>query len=60
MLKANSLLLGQSVGAMVLSGTIEYVKCILRKYGYPPDLQEKATDTVLEQAEVLSGVWVVA
>ena len=28
---------------------------ILRKYGYPPDKQEKATRTVLEQAEALSG-----
>ncbi len=30
------------------------VKRILRKYGYPPDKQEKATPTVLEQAEQLS------
>src|SRR5206468_2888241 len=29
------------------------VKRILRKYGYPPDKQEKATATVLQQAEVL-------
>lgn len=29
------------------------VKRILRKYGYPPDKQEKATQTILEQAEVL-------
>jgi len=36
------------------------VKRILRKYGYPPDKQEKATQTVLEQAEVLSEGWVVA
>ncbi len=35
-----------------------YVKRILRKYGYPPDKQEKATQTVLEQAEVLSAEWV--
>jgi type I restriction enzyme R subunit len=34
------------------------VKRILRKYGYPPDKQEKATQLVLEQAEVLSGTWV--
>jgi type I restriction enzyme, R subunit len=27
------------------------VKRILRKYGYPADMQEKATQTVLEQAE---------
>ena len=33
------------------------VKRILRKYGYPPDKQEKATRTVLEQAEVLSAEW---
>lgn len=35
------------------------VKRILRKYGYPPDKQEKATQTVLEQAEVLAGEWVI-
>ena len=33
------------------------VKRILRKYGYPPDKQEHATRTVLEQAEVLSAIW---
>jgi type I restriction enzyme R subunit len=33
------------------------VKRILRKYGYPPDLQEKATQTVLEQAELFSEGW---
>jgi type I restriction enzyme R subunit len=33
------------------------VKRILRKHGYPPDKQEKATETVLEQAELLSDVW---
>ena len=36
------------------------VKRILRKYGYPPDKQEKATQTVLEQAEVLSEEWAAA
>ena len=33
------------------------VKRLLRKYGYPPDKQEKATLTVLEQAELLCGDW---
>ena len=33
------------------------VKRILRKYDYPPDKQEKATQTVLEQAELLCGDW---
>ncbi len=36
------------------------VKRILRKYGYPPDKQEQATQTVLEQAEVLSQEWAIA
>ena len=35
------------------------VKRVLRKHGYPPDKQEKATRTVLEQAEALSGEWAV-
>ncbi|MDE2088844.1 MAG: DUF3387 domain-containing protein, partial [Gammaproteobacteria bacterium] len=35
------------------------VKRILRKYGYPPDKQEKATRTVLEQAALLSEAWAV-
>lgn len=33
------------------------VKRILRKYGYPPDKQEKATQTVLEQAALLADGW---
>ena len=36
------------------------MKGILRKYSYPPDKQEKATQTVLEQAEVLSEAWALA
>lgn len=30
---------------------------VLRKYGYPPDKQEKETQTVLWQAELLSEGW---
>jgi type I restriction enzyme R subunit len=33
------------------------VKRLLRKYGYPPDKQESATQTVLEQAEVICKDW---
>jgi type I restriction enzyme R subunit len=33
------------------------VKKILKKYGYPPDKQEKATQTVLEQAKLLCKDW---
>jgi type I restriction enzyme R subunit len=35
------------------------VKRILRKYGYPPDLQDAAVQNVLAQAEVLSAAWAV-
>ena len=34
------------------------VKRILRKHGYPPDLQDAAVQTVLRQAEALSAAWV--
>ena len=33
------------------------VKRVLRKHGYPPDKQEKATATMLEQAEGLAYDW---
>lgn len=33
------------------------VRRLLRKYGYPPDKQEKATQTVLEQAECYARSW---
>ena len=35
------------------------VKRVLRKHGYPPDKQEAATLTVLEQAAALSAGWAV-
>ena len=35
------------------------VKWTLRSHGYPPDKQEKAAQTVLEQAEVLCKDWLV-
>ncbi len=34
------------------------VKRLLKKYGYPPDKQEKATVTVLQQAELLCKDWI--
>ncbi len=33
------------------------VKRILRRFGYPPDRQEQATERVLEQATVLCNRW---
>jgi type I restriction enzyme R subunit len=31
------------------------VKKILRKHGYPPDMELKATETVLEQAKLMAN-----
>ena len=36
-----------------------FVKRILNKFGYPPDLQDEALKLVLEQAETLSEDWAV-
>ncbi|MDE1948520.1 MAG: DUF3387 domain-containing protein, partial [Burkholderiales bacterium] len=36
------------------------VKTLLRRYKYPPDRQEEATETVLRQAESLSAEWTTA
>ena len=33
------------------------VRGVLRKHGYPPDKAQKATDTVIQQAELLSEEW---
>ena len=41
----------------VRAGLRVIIKRILRKYGFPPDKQEKATATVLEQAEALCREW---
>ena len=48
-------------GLIVLCATIKVmVKRMLKKRGIPPDLQEKATQTVLAQAELLSAIWAAA
>jgi len=39
---------------------LELKNRILRKHGYPPDKQEKATQTVRQQAELLSSEWALA
>jgi type I restriction enzyme R subunit len=33
------------------------VKKVLRQYGYPPDLQDAAVQSVLQQAEALASIW---
>lgn len=35
-------------------------QAILRQFVYPPDLQDAATKTVLEQAELLAAQWATA
>jgi type I restriction enzyme R subunit len=37
--------------------TLRTIAILLRKYGYPPYKQEKATQTVLEQAEIIAKDW---
>jgi type I restriction enzyme R subunit len=44
-----------TVKESVRAGLRALVRRILRKYGYPPDKQERATQTVLEQAALLCG-----
>jgi hypothetical protein len=56
------LLVRKSQGDSIRSARIRaqlrvLVRRILRKYGYPPDKQEKATQTLLEQAALLSAEW---
>src|SRR5262249_53225690 len=53
----NNLTIDWAVRENVRAGLRVIIKRILRKHGYPPDKQEKATQTVLEQAEVLSRLW---
>ena len=36
------------------------VKRILRKYKYPPDLQDAAVELVLQQAQVMGDSWALA
>ena len=56
----NNVTVGWTLRENVLAKMRVLIKRILRRYGYPPDKQEKATRTVLEQAEVLCRDWAVA
>jgi len=53
----NNLTIDWTVRENVRANLRVIIKRILRKFGYLPDKQEKATATVLEQAEVLSHLW---
>jgi type I restriction enzyme, R subunit len=53
----NSVTVDWSVRESVRARLRVMVKTILKKYKYPPDKQDEATETVLKQAEVLSTAW---
>ena len=53
----NSITIDWTVRENIRAGMRVKVRRILRKYGYPPDKQEKATETIIEQAETLSEIW---
>ena len=46
-----------TVRESVRAGMRNAVRRVLRKHGYPPDKREKAIQTVIEQAELLSEEW---
>jgi len=51
----NSITIDWTVRENVRAKMRVMIKRILRKYNYPPDKQEKATQTVIEQAELICG-----
>jgi type I restriction enzyme R subunit len=53
----NNLTIDWTVRENVRANLRVIIKRILRKHGYPPDKQAKATELVLEQAEALSRMW---
>ncbi len=53
----NNVTIDWTVRTSVRANLRRMVKRILRRHGYPPDKQEKATQTVLEQAEVIARDW---
>ena len=55
----NSVTVDWSVRDAVRASMRVMVKTLLRRYKYPPDKQEEATETMLRQAEMLSAKWVV-
>jgi len=54
----NSITIDWTVRENVRAQMRVIIKRILRRYGYPPDKQARATELVLEQAEVLCKDWV--
>ena len=53
----NNVTIDRTLRENIRENLCRLVRRIVRKHGYPPDKQDKATQTVLEQAEVLSEGW---
>ena len=53
----NNATIDWTVRESVRAGMRNAVRRVLRKHGYPPDKQDKAVETVIEQAELLSEEW---
>jgi len=54
----NSVTVDWTIRETVRAAIRAKVKRILRRHGYPPDRQERATQLVLEQAETICKDWV--
>ncbi len=55
----NNVTIDWTVRENVRANLRRLVRRVLKRHGYPPDKQERAVATVLEQAEALSGAWAV-
>ena len=53
----NSVTIDWTQRESVQAGMRLKVKKILRKYGYPPDKEKNAIETVLKQAELIAKSW---
>jgi type I restriction enzyme, R subunit len=53
----NNVKIDWTVKESVRANLRRLVRRVLRQHGYPPDMQEKATQTVLQQAELLARDW---
>lgn len=54
----NNITIDWTLRESVQARLMTMVKRVLRKYGYPPDKQKKATETVLAQATLLCKDWI--
>jgi type I restriction enzyme, R subunit len=53
----SSITVDWTVRENIRAGMRVKVRRILRKFGYPPDKQKRATEIIIDQAETLSEIW---